>query len=91
IEDVASAEASPFLVAGASLTALLSVAVCMDALPLEAKKTVEKFIALEASTNPDVESSDSENHPLFVAVYEPWRVQGKGDQLCLFASRFDLE
>ncbi|KAJ2092596.1 hypothetical protein IW138_001034 [Coemansia sp. RSA 986] len=91
VEDIASAEANSFLVAGKPLTVLLSVAVCMDALPREAKKMVDKLVALETNTSSDMVSSVTDSCPLFVSVYEPWRVQGKGEQLCLFASRFDLE
>ncbi|KAI9501621.1 hypothetical protein BX070DRAFT_254157 [Coemansia spiralis] len=86
-----STSSAPQLLAGQSLTTLLSIAVCMDALPWVAKRIADRFVVLESNTNDLTASQHSTEGSLLVSVYEPWRIQGEGEQLCLFASWFHIE
>ncbi|KAI8324985.1 hypothetical protein GQ54DRAFT_35435 [Martensiomyces pterosporus] len=73
---------------GTPLTALLSFAVCMDALPQVAERMIDRLHSLASVSNSPL-SLGAE--PVDVAVYSPWRIQGEGEQQSILASRFHIE
>ncbi|KAJ1719204.1 hypothetical protein LPJ61_006355, partial [Coemansia biformis] len=74
--------------AGRPIALLLSFAVFHDAAPQAAARVASRVetLAPAADCTPSGTSA-----PVVVAVYQPWRLQGAGDRLCLLASRFHIE
>ncbi|KAJ2896560.1 hypothetical protein IWW38_001985 [Coemansia aciculifera] len=68
----------PLLVAGHPLTLLLSFAMCLDANSQIAARMMNRLKDL----------GDSAEESAVVEVHQPWRIQGRGDTLCLLISRF---
>ncbi|KAJ2440954.1 hypothetical protein IWW46_003730 [Coemansia sp. RSA 2440] len=77
------------LLAGQPITVLLSFAVSLDATPQAAQQLIRQVSSLEVDSAAQPLAEDAAD--VIIAVYQPWRIRGEGEQMSLLASRFEID
>ncbi|KAJ2125431.1 hypothetical protein IW147_000780 [Coemansia sp. RSA 720] len=77
------------LAEGQPITMLLSFAVSLDATPQAAQQLIRQVSLLEMDSAAQLLAEDAAD--VTIAVYQPWRIRGEGEQMSLLASRFEID